>query len=236
MPLTDDVRAKVVEYLDGDYEVEDVTAIPSVEDVTFGRKAKRMKLCVFYIDLRKSTDLLFLHQKQTAGKIHKAFLHVVSSVVLHFGGEIRSFKGDSLMAFWPANYKSEFSTCVQAAMTVKWLLDIELSPLFESYEKIDFGIGVDWGDVFIARAGIPRNANNNDLIFMGQCVNFAVAIGEQACGPNHVEVSTITYDNLEDNAKYGVQNGVQVDMWKDGVVNWKGQPHTTKLTSWYWKC
>ncbi len=236
MSLTNDVRTKVVEYLDGDYEVEDVTAIPSADDVPFGKKAKRMKLCVFYIDLRKSTDLLFLHQKQTAGKIHKAFLHVVSSVVLHFGGEIRGFKGDSLMAFWPANYKSELSKCVQTAMTVKWLLDVELSPLFESYEKIDFGIGVDWGEVFIARAGIPRDANNNDLIFMGQCVNFAVAIGEQACGPNHVEISTVTYDNLENNARFGVKNGVQVNMWRDGVVNWKGLRYTTKLTSWYRPC
>jgi len=236
MSLADDIRPKVADYLEGDYEVEDVTAIPSVGDVPFGKKAKRMKLCVFYIDLRKSTNLLFLHQKQTAGKIHKAFLHVVSSVVLYFEGEIRGFKGDSLMAFWPANYKSEVSKCVRAAMTVKWLLDVELSPLFETYEKIDFGIGVDWGDVFIARAGIPRDANNNDLIFMGKCVNFAVAIGEQACGPNHVEISTVTYENLEDEARFGYQNEVRVDMWRDGAVNWKGQTYKTKLTSWYWKC
>src|SRR5574340_485035 len=143
MGFKEDVSGKVKEYLSGDYQIEDVTEIPSVEDVPFGKKAQQMKLCVFYIDLRDSTNLLFVHQKQTAGKIHKAFLHAVASTVLYFDGYIRGFKGDSLMAFWPANYKSEVSKCVQAAMTTKWLLDVELSSQFEAYSKIDFGIGID---------------------------------------------------------------------------------------------
>lgn len=240
MALKDDVTTKVEEYLDGDYEIEEVTAIPSVTDVPFGNKAKKMKVCVFYIDLRKSTELLFVHQKQTAGKIHKAFLHAVSATVLNFGGNIRGFKGDSLMALWPANYKSEITKCVQAAMTIKWFLDVELSDQFEQFSKIDFGIGVDWGEVLISRAGIPRDTNNNDLIFMGRCINFAVAIGEQAKGPGHVEISRSTYDNLEDKAIYGdgkdwFGNAAKVDMWETGTVIWQGESRNTNLTRWHWK-
>jgi adenylate cyclase len=235
MTLLDDIRKNVADYLQGDYEVTDAKTIPSVEDVPFGKQAKKMKLCVFYIDLRHSTNLLFLHDKQTAGKIHKSFLHAVSSVVRSFDGYIRSFNGDSLLAFWPAFYKSQITSCVRSAMTVKWLLDVELSPLFEKYEKLDFGIGVDWGEVFIARAGLPRDSNNNDLIFMGRCVNFAVAIGEQARGPSHVEISTDTYANLEDPAIYGDQGGSKVDMWRPGIVKWQGIDYKTKLTSWHWK-
>ena len=235
MSLTDDIKTNVTDYLEGDYNVTDANVIPSVEDVTFGKVAKKINLCVFYIDLRRSTDLLFLHNKQTAGKIHKSFLYTVSTVVKHFSGQIRSFNGDSLLAFWPAFYKSEVTSCVRAAMTVKWLLDVELSPLFETYEKLDFGIGVDCGEVFIVRAGLPRDANNNDLVFMGRCVNFAVVIGEQAKGPDHVEISEITYSNLEDSLIYGTQNYQKVDMWRNGVVKWKEDEYKTKLTSWYWK-
>jgi class 3 adenylate cyclase len=124
-------------------------------------------------------------------------------------------------------------------MTIKWFLDVELTGKFETYGKIDFGIGVDWGEVFVARAGIPRDTNNNDLIFMGKCINFAVAIGEQAHGPDHVEISKSTYENLEDPAVYGIDkdffgNDRKVDMWRDGLVSWKGDSHSTKLTSWYW--
>jgi adenylate cyclase len=211
MALKDNVSKKVKDYLNGDYEVEDITEIPLPEQVPFGKKAKRMNICVLSIDLRDSTNLLFVHQKQTAGKIHKAFLHTIAATVLAYGGHIRGFKGDSLMALWPANYKSEVTKCVKAAMTIKWFLSVHLAEEFAEYSEIDFGIGIDWGDVLIARAGIARDANNNDLIFMGKCVNFAVAIGEQAKGPDHVEISKITYDNLDDEAIHGKQK----DTWGD---------------------
>jgi adenylate cyclase len=225
----------VRDYLDGDYEVTETEVIPSIEQVAFGKKAKKIKLCAFCIDMRKSSDLLTIHQKQTCGKIHKAFLTVVSQLVIDLGGEIRSFNGDGLLAFWPANLKSDIGKAVQAAMKIKWLLDIKLSPLFEQYEKIDFGIGIDWGEVYIVRAGISRNSNNNDLVFIGSCVNFSTAIANQARGPNHVEISRSTYENLPDECVKGKQGEQLVDMWNDGQIEWKGSTWPTKLTSWYWK-
>ena len=235
MGIVNDLENKVRDYLEGDYEVTETQTIPSVDNVPFGKNAKKMKLCAYCIDLRKSSELLTVHQKQTSGKIHKAFLAVASKVVLENGGEIRSFNGDSLLAFWPAYYKNQITTAVKAAMITKWFLDIRLSPLFERYEKIDFGIGIDWGDVYIVRAGIPRDTNNNDLVFIGKCVNFATAIANQAHEPYHVEISEVTYDNLEDDRIYSVSNGEKVDMWKDGAVEWKDENHITKITSWYTK-
>ncbi len=234
MGFVEDIENKVRDYLEGDYEVEDTASIPSVEDVPFGKVAKKMDLCVFCIDLRKSSELLSVHKKQTCGKIHKAFLTVVTGVVLAYRGQIRSFNGDSLLAFWPAVYKSDISRAVKAAMVTKWLLDIKLSPIFETYEKIDFGIGVDWGETYIVRAGISRNANNNDLVFIGKCVNFSTAIAQQARSPRHVEISNDTYNNLTEDLIYGKKkNGEKVDMWTDSSIKWKEKSYKTKATSWY---
>lgn len=191
-----------------------------------------MKLCAYCIDIRNSTELLTIHQKQTSGKIHKAFLTIASRVVLENGGEIRSFTGDGLLAFWPA-YQNQITTAVKCAMTTKWLLDIKLSPLFEKYKKIDFGIGIDWSEVYILRAGISRNDNNNDLVFIGKCVNFATAIANQAKSPYHVEISRDVYPNLEDDWIYGHSNRKKVNMWEDGVVEWKGDKYESKITNWY---
>lgn len=229
-----DLENQVRDYLDGDYEITEMETIPSIENVPFGKKAKKINLCAYCIDIRKSTELLMVHHKQTSGKIHKAFLAIVSKVVLENGGEIRSFNGDSLLAFWPAYRKSQITTAVKAAMTTKWLLDVKLSPLFEKYEKIDFGIGIDWGEVYILRAGLPRNNNNNDLVFIGKCVNYATAIANQAKGPSHIEISEDTYYNLEEDLILGDSNGQKVNMWKDGQVEWKGAKYTTKLTRWYY--
>ena len=191
-----------------------------------------MKLCAYCIDIRNSTELLTIHQKQTSGKIHKAFLTIASRVVLENGGEIRSFTGDGLLAFWPAD-QNQITTAVKCAMTTKWLLDIKLSPLFEKYKKIDFGIGIDWSEVYILRAGISRNDNNNDLVFIGKCVNFATAIANQAKSPYHVEISRDVYPNLEDDWIYGHSNKKKVNMWEDGVVEWKGNKYESKITNWY---
>ena len=73
-----DLENKVRDYLEGDYEIAETKTIPSVENVPFGKKAKKMQLCAYCIDIRNSTELMDIHQKQTSGKIHKAFLTIAS--------------------------------------------------------------------------------------------------------------------------------------------------------------
>lgn len=234
MGYIEDLRNKVRDYLSGDYQISQTKDIPSVDNVSHGKKAKKMNLCAFSIDLRKSSDLLFQHKKQTAGKIHKAFLAVASTVVLKYSGRIRSFQGDSILIFWPANSESQIMSAVRAAMEIKWFLSREFSNLFEKYSKLDYGIGIDWGEVYIIRAGISRNTNNNDLVFIGRCVNFAVAIANQAKSPSNIEISSSVYNNLEGDYKFATKNNNKVNMWKDGTVRWNGVDYKTKLTNYYW--
>ncbi len=234
MGLVSDIENKVRDYLDGNYEVTTTNSIPSVENVPFGKRAKKMNLTAFCIDLRNSSDLLSGHHKQTSGKIHKAFLTTVAMTVKNYGGKIRSFQGDSLLAFWPADTKQNINKAVKVAMITKWFLNQKLSKYFEKYEKLDFGIGVDWGEVFILRAGISRDANNNDLVFIGDCVNFATRIANNVKGPKHIGISRLTYTNLLDDQKYGKKDERKVDMWIDGSIKYKDIVHDIRRTSWHW--
>lgn len=233
MELVNDINNKVKDYLDGDYEIQEVKTIPKVDNVAFGKKAKKLDVCAFNIDLRKSSELLEVHQKQTSGKIHKAFLTATSMVVNHYGGEIRSFNGDGLLAFWTANTQEEITNVCKTAMILTWFLDHKVTPHFKKYTELDFGIGIDWGTVYVLRAGIPREVNNNDLIFIGKCVNFAVAMSKTAEDPNHVEISTSTYENLLEDRKYKPRNGQKVNMWTDSKTEWNEKIHSTKKTNWY---
>ncbi|MFX1281887.1 MAG: hypothetical protein ACFFA3_21235 [Promethearchaeota archaeon] len=104
----------------------------------------------------------------------------------------------------------------------------------ETYSKLDYGIGIDWGEVFIVRAGISRDANDNDLVFIGKCVNFAVAIANQAKAPRNIEVSLSVYNNLDDDYKYTIKNNNEVNIWKDGTVEWNKELYKTKTTNYYW--
>lgn len=235
MAYIKELENKIKDYMDGDYEIVDTETIPSPENVAFGKKAYKIKLTALCIDLRKSTELLRVHDKETCGKIHKSYLTIASKVIIENGGQLRSFNGDSVLAFWPAKWQSDIEDAVRAAMRLKWALDIKFSKYFEPYSKIDFGIGVDWGDVYIVRAGLPKNDNNNDLVFLGMCVNFASMVADQASNPNHVEISSLTYSNLTENLLMGINSsGVKQNMWVDGTAKWKGKDWKTKCTSWHW--
>ena len=230
MDFVNDLENQVREYLAGDYEVSEITDIPSVDSVSFKKKVKKLNLCAYSIDLRNSSNLLFKHHKQTSGKIHKAFLTVAAKVAQKYGGKIRSFQGDSILVFWAGIYKKQITAAVKSAMVTKWFLDIEFSKHFEKYEKLDFGIGIDLGEVYILRAGISRDANNNDLVFIGKCVNFAVAIANQARSPYHVEISQDAYDNLLEEMIYDNDSN---NMWSNSTVEWTGVKHPTKLTNYH---
>lgn len=229
-----ELEDKIKDYTTGEYEIIETKTIPSPENVAFGKKAYKVKLTAFCIDLHKSTDLLKVHDKETCGKIHKSFLLIATKIIAENGGQIRSFNGDSALAFFPAQLKSDIEKAVQTAFQLKWALDIKFSKYFEQYSKLDFGIGVDWGDVLIVRAGLPKNDNNNDLVFLGMCVNHATAIANQAHGPSHIEISSNMYSNLTDNWIYGINSkGVKENMWTEKKVKWKEELYSTKCTSWH---
>ena len=84
--------------------------------------------------------------------------------------------------------------------------------------------------MFIVRAGISRNANNNDLVFIGKCVNLATAIANQAKAPDHIEISEKVFVNLNDSLLYSNNK----NMWSDGTVVWNDREYDTKCTSYYW--
>ena len=227
-----DLENKIQDYMKGDYEIIETTSIPSIENVAFGKKAYKIKLTSFCFDLRKSTDLLIIHDKETCGKIHKSVLTIAAKIISENGGQLRSFNGDSVLAFWPAQLKSDIESAVRAAFQLKWALTDKFAKYFSDLTKLDFGIGIDWGDVYIVKAGLPRNDNNNDLVFLGISVNFATMIANQASGPSHIEISSLTYSNLTDNWLYGMKDRIKTNMWSNGKVNWKGKEFQTKCTSW----
>lgn len=225
-----DLENKVKEYLEGDYNITDVDYVPNINNVSIYKKAIRVKMVTFCIDLRHSSNLLFGHQKQTAAKIHKAFLTIVAQNIKDYGGRIRDFQGDSILAFWPGKTQDDVEKAIQCAMKVKWYLDIRFSKHFEKYSKLDFGIGLDIGEVLVIRAGLTTRDDDNDLVYIGASVNLAVAIANLAKSPKHVEITMDVYNRLSKNWIYGKDNN---NMWYKGEIFWNGKKFDTAKTGYY---
>jgi len=234
MATATQITEKVEEYLaPGSYEIEEVDYIPQIDDpgVTFGNKGLKVYASVLYIDMRGSTSVLQQHHKYTVAKIQKAYLHVATQLTTDNNGYVRSFNGDGILAFFPKNTKGTIRDAVKAAMNIKYMLTQKCKGEFERYHTLDFGIGIDDGELLVVKVGTPRNPNNNDLSWIGLPVNTAVRLGDAARSRHHIRISTHVYDNLLDEAKFSKGK----NMWESVTRDLHGESQTVYRTSYYWK-
>lgn len=59
MRFIEDLENKISNYMDGMYEVIELDYIPNIENVAIGKKAYKVEVCAFSMDMRGSSDLLF---------------------------------------------------------------------------------------------------------------------------------------------------------------------------------
>lgn len=233
MPMKEDILLRVKEALaPGEYQVQDSTSIPGPGDnrVTFGTTAVRFEAAALYIDMRGSTGILNRHRAHSVAKIHKAYLYAATTVLAGRNGQIRSYNGDSILAFFQGGGGPATAQAVRAALEIKYLLDQVCKTEFERFGPLDFGIGIDHGHILCAKAGRARNENHNDLIWLGNAVNRAAKLGDQAKGPSHVWISDGCRRVLSDEVR--LSKGI--DMWKAVMLPYNGISEQAWSTSYWW--
>jgi class 3 adenylate cyclase len=198
MGMKDDIKLKVKELLDtGEYSIYESTTIPGPGDtrLTFGNTGVRFPAVTLYIDMRGSTAVLNAHRAHNVAKIHKAYLFLATKLIAAKGGQIRSYNGDSILAFFPGEGAAEVEKAVRCAMEIKFMLQ-ETASEFKKYREVDFGIGIDVGKVLCVKAGMGRNDNHNDLIWLGNAVNRATVLSDKAKDPKNIWISDPVYKLL----------------------------------------
>ncbi|MBK9263121.1 MAG: adenylate/guanylate cyclase domain-containing protein [Polyangiaceae bacterium] len=235
MGMKDDIVGRLKEVLaTGDYSITDSDSIPGPGDnrLTFGNTGVRFWASTLYIDMRGSTKVLNQFKAHNVAKIHKAYLYTATTLIADAGGQIRSYNGDSILAFFPKNEKATINKAVKTAMHIKWMLtEDSVKKLFEPYQHVlDFGIGIDHGQVLCVKAGLARNDNHNDLVWLGDAVNRAVRLSDRGRSPNCVYVSDICRTNMDGDTK--LANGV--DMWVEDFVEYNGSRERAWRTNYGW--
>jgi class 3 adenylate cyclase len=243
MGLKQDILDKIKEHIDENFDIQDVTYVPTLDDkkLTFGNTGLKFETTVLYIDLRSSTALINKHNKGTVAKIHKAYYYTIVKIAQSLGGENRSFNGDSLLVFFQGTTKNTLSNAVKAAMQMRYMLSNSegISKHLSKYTTIDFGIGLDDGDVLCTKVGIGGTYDNKDLIWIGNPVNKSTVLSDLGKSPNHIYISKYVYDNLNDDVKYHTENDAwgnpqQTNMWNQAYLPYNGKTEYCYYTSYYW--
>lgn len=243
MALKDDIKSKVKAILDENFEVTDVTYVPKIDDpkLTFGNTGLKFTGSSLFIDLRGSTAVLNTHNKPTVAKLHMAFFHTIVKIANSLDGNVRSFNGDSALIFFQGNLKATLSTAVKCAMQIKYMIDNSeggINEQLKKYSKLDFGIGIDHGNILCTKVGIGGE-HNRDIFWIGNPVNKSTVLGDNSKAPNHIAISSYVYSNLLDWAKYHTRKNAwgqeeNIDMWTRGIFTYNGQNEYYYYTSYHW--
>jgi class 3 adenylate cyclase len=243
MALKDEIKDKVKAILNEKFEVTEVTYVPKIDDskLTFGNTGLRFTGSALFIDLRGSTNVLNNHDRVTVAKLHMAFFHTIVKIANDNDGNVRSFNGDSALIFFQGNYKETLSTAVKCAMQIKYMIDNNeggINELLKKYTKLNFGIGVDHGNILCTKVGIGGE-HNRDIFWIGNAVNKSTILGDNSQSPNHISISSYVYNNLVDYAKFGKRKNYlgqdeQVDMWTCGIFTYNEKTEYYYYTSWHW--
>ena len=69
----------------------------------------------------------------------------------------------------------------------------------DDYKDINFGIGIDIGNIIATKVGIGGDDTTKDLIWLGNAVNRSTKISDECEAPYHVGISDAVYNKLPNN-------------------------------------
>lgn len=174
------IESSVNDILKEPWAITDGRVVPQTEDVVMKNGGRRVDATYLYADLAGSSRMANSLHKETTAKIIRAYINTASRILRNFGGEIRSFDGDRVMAIFMGAGKE--TNAVRAALAINWAVFEVLRPKIrenwsdgEKFANISHGIGIDTGEALIVRGGVR---DSNDLISIGKAPNRAAKLSE----------------------------------------------------------
>lgn len=183
-------KQRVSDRFNEDFELIDVTTVPSVNDksLTFDNVGYVLESTVLYIDIRRSTSLSDRHQKNTTGKLYSSFVEEMIRAARHHGGHVRGIVGDRIMVVYDRekNGKDCFTNAVNTAYLMNSIMTYVIKPYFRKRynSAIECGIGIDYGSMLVTKVGTishtEDHGNYKDLVWLGRPANQASKLTDQA--------------------------------------------------------
>ncbi len=216
------------------WQITDGIKVPTTEDIVMKNGGRRIEATYLYADLAGSSQLAHSMLPETTATIVRAYINSASRIIRHYGGEIRSFDGDRVMAIYMGDDKSQ--KAVRSAFAINWAVEF---PIKEAINKrwndvsgeysISHGVGIDQGEALIVRGGVR---DNNDLISIGHAPNDAARLSDYR--RSTINITQSVYEDLDQSLTLA-SDGTK-SMWSssDGRAA-LGQFARCHHSDYYWK-
>ena len=160
----EDVAVMVSDVNQMTFDFNNCNSVPNIQDTRltfeYGKEKRglHVKTCVLYVDVRNSVKLTHEHTIKKMGKVFTAFTKASLMAAYHHGGYVRNIIGDRVMVVFPE--ENCLINAVECAISIN---HIASKVLGHKLCGVDFycGIGIDYGDMYCIKAGMPRRGGGN---------------------------------------------------------------------------
>ena len=232
MAVKDDITANIDTIIATKWTTRDGRVVPESDGVKFLGDAVKLDATFLYADMANSTGIAAL-DRHLAAEIFQCFLSTASRVLRNFGGEIRSFDGDRVMAVFIGDDRN--LRAGRAAFGLNWAFSKVMKPKLEgAYSAklaglvLNYGCGMDASTVWAIRGGVR---DNSDLVWIGSAPNLAAKLSELRDGDYRTWITGTLYDALPQERK--VNSGDARNMWEER--NWTAHKSLRIYRSSWWR-
>ena len=185
-------------------------------------EGERLSAALWYSDLRNSTGLADALPVEAFLELLNAYFDCAAGAVAEEGGQVLDIVGDAILAFFPAG-QSEASACsaaLAAAAGARARLDALRAEPRNGAERIEFGIGVHFGDVVFGNAG---TADRLKFGVLGRAVNEVARTADMA---KSLRRPVVVSDEAAKRARGGASHPALADL---GLHHLRGIPAERRL-------
>lgn len=237
MSLKKELQQKVTNYLTGNYDTYEPSAVPEPKDIPLGNEAAHLEATALFIDMRQSSNIANAFRLQTAAKMIKGYFDGAVRIIRENDGQVKSFNGDGMLALFVGDQR--FHYAVRAAMEVEWFVGNILQPKLNRYFEnnrvamgqalsFEIGCGLDDSSIFAVKVGIR---GTNDVAWVGKGTNTAAKLASRVSQPDNIAITQAVYDRLDRNYQY---DSGGTHMWSEESFEDIGGLTRAIRTSQYW--
>jgi adenylate cyclase len=232
------IETSVDEIMTADWNITNGTVVPRTDDIVMKNGGRLIEATYAYADLADSSKIAQSLKKEAAAKIIRAFVNSATRILRNFGGEIRSFDGDRVMAIYMGADKDW--NAVRAAFAINWAVLNVIRPAIkvnwsdgENFCNVGHRVGIDTGEALIVRGGAR---SNNDLISVGGAPNIAAKLSDLKDG-HSTYITDRVYNELSENLLYYEQYGTRRPCWSRlyRIVEIGGSHNTVYGSNVHWE-
>ena len=150
--------------------------MPAVEDITIG-SGRRFRMAILFLDICGFTKLPLsnFEEQNRVLILLNVFMAEMMSIINDHDGTFEKNTGDGLMAYFGTETTSDadsIQSAIEAALLMHSVTESLINPWLseQGMLPVQFRIGIDFGDVTIARVGLP---GTNSFVAIGCAANIA---------------------------------------------------------------